>query len=90
MLPGEVAWHFILPQSVLFDPTPTNIFNTLSVTFQTAGTVNLGSGLTDFGPPSSAHAYVYTSTHDTLLGGTSTIGRDLTADAARATTPSLL
>src|SRR3954454_9191072 len=31
--PGEVAWHFILPQSVQFDPTPTNVFNTLSVTF---------------------------------------------------------
>src|SRR6476660_1355800 len=67
--PGEVAWDFILPQSVVFDPTPTNIFNTLAVTFQTAGTVNLGTSVSDFGPPSDAHAYVYTSTGDTLLAG---------------------
>ena len=43
--------------------------------------MDLGSALTDFGPPSSAHAYVYTSTDDTLLAGSSTIGRDLNADA---------
>jgi len=37
--PGEVAWHFILPQSVLnlFGPLPVNAYNTLTVTFASAG-----------------------------------------------------
>jgi hypothetical protein len=47
--PGEVAWHFILPQSILRDPSPTNVFDTLTVTFQSFGTVTL-SAVTDFGP----------------------------------------
>jgi hypothetical protein len=85
--PGEVAWHFILPQAAQFDPSPTNVFDTLSVTFQTAGTVNLGAALSDFGPPSNAHAYIFTSTDDTLLAGTATIGRDLNAAAGRANDP---
>jgi hypothetical protein len=76
--PGEVAWHFILPQSVLLlnGPEPVNVFDTLTVTFQSAGQVTLTTG---FGPPSTAHAYVFTPTDDTLLAGSSTIGRRQTA-----------
>ena len=37
--PGEVAWHFLLPQSILRDPSPTNVFNTLTVTFQSFGSM---------------------------------------------------
>lgn len=85
--PGEVAWHFILPQSVAADPlspTPVNIFDTLTVTFQTAGIVNLTTG---FGPPSAAHAYVYTPTDDTLTDGSATIGRLAGADVLRGNDP---
>jgi hypothetical protein len=80
--PGEVAWHFILPESVLADPvssTPRNIFDTLTVTFATAGPITL-SAIGDFGPPSQAHAYVYTPTNDTLTAGVATIGRLLVTD----------
>jgi hypothetical protein len=53
-LPGEVAWHFILPQSVSEEGPagPERIFEVLRVTFATAGEVIL----TDFGPPTAAHA----------------------------------
>ena len=85
--PGEVAWHFILPQSVLLDPTPTNVFDTLTVTFQSFGTVTL-SAVTDFGPPSNAHAFVVTPTDDTLTAGTATIGRDVKPRRPAATTRS--
>jgi hypothetical protein len=82
--PGEVAWHFMLPQSVQFGGgTPTNVFNTLTVTFQTAGTVTLGA-LSDFGPPNNAHAYVFTPTDDTLLAGDANIGRLISAPPARS------
>jgi hypothetical protein len=76
--PGEVAWHFILPQSVLLlnGPLPVKVFDTLDVTFQSAGLVSLTSG---FGPPSAARAYIYTATDDSLLAGSSTIGRRPTA-----------
>jgi hypothetical protein len=87
--PGEVAWHFILPQSVLADPVssnPRNIFDTLTVTFATAGTVTF-SAITDFGPPSQAHAYVYTATDDTLTGGVATIGRLAVADPLQGNDP---
>jgi hypothetical protein len=74
--PGEVAWHFVLPQSVLdlFGPNPTNVFDTLTVTFASAGTITLDQ-ITEFGPPHQAHAYIYTPTNDTLTAGTATIGR---------------
>jgi LPXTG-motif cell wall-anchored protein len=85
--PGEVAWHFILSQSVQFDPMPTNVFNTLTVTFQSAGTVTLAAAVTDFGPPSNAHAYVFTPTDDILTGGVATIGREISAPAGRANDP---
>jgi hypothetical protein len=77
--PGEVAWHFILPQSVLelFGPQPVDAFNSLTLTFASAGTVNMVTG---FGPPSAAHAYVFTPTDDTLTSGSATIGRRIAAD----------
>jgi hypothetical protein len=86
--PGEVAWHFVLPQSVLLlnGPTPVNVFDTLDVTFQSAGIISLSTG---FGPPSAAHAYVYTPTDDTLLAGTSTIGRRQTAPLQAGNDPQL-
>jgi LPXTG-motif cell wall-anchored protein len=76
--PGEVAWHFILPQSVLEldpvgSPTPGNIFDNLTVTFDSLGPVTL----TTFGPPSDAHAYVYTPTDDTLETGAADILREV-------------
>jgi len=73
--PGEVGWHFVLPQSVAEElsagGSPGNIFASLTVTFETAGTVTL----TMFGPPSAAHAYITTPTDDTLLGGSAEIYR---------------
>ena len=75
--PGEVAWHFILPQSILQSPDPDNIFQSLTVNFATAGTVTT----TAFGPPSAAHAYIYTPTDDTLLGGQGDILRSVNAEA---------
>ena len=73
--PGEVGWHFVLPQSVAEElaagGSPGNIFASLTVTFETAGTVTL----TVFGPPTAAHAYVTTPTDDTLLGGSADIYR---------------
>jgi hypothetical protein len=81
--PGEVAWHFILPQALQFSPTPTNVFDTLTVTFQNAGMINL-SAVTDFGPPDNAHAYVFTPADDTLLAGTATVGRLDSAPLTRA------
>jgi LPXTG-motif cell wall-anchored protein len=74
--PGEVAWHFVLPQSVLelFGPNPTNVFDTLTVTFASFGIVTLDQ-VAQFGPPHQAHAYIYTPTNDTLLAGTATVGR---------------
>jgi LPXTG-motif cell wall-anchored protein len=69
--PGEVAWHFILPQTIFRgNPTPENVFDVLRVTFQSAGLITL----TSFGPPSAAHAYVFTSADDTLLAGDANIG----------------
>ena len=69
--PGEVAWHFVLPQTILRgSPTPENVFDVLRVTFQSAGLITL----TTFGPPSAAHAYVFTPTDDTLLAGDANIG----------------
>jgi hypothetical protein len=81
---GGVVWAFVLPQAVPFDPAPTNVFDTLTVSFASGLTVNLGAALTDFGPPSNAHAYVITPTDDTLLSGSATIGRDVNAAAGRA------
>jgi len=83
--PGEVAWHFVLPQSVLeLDPlgapSPGNIFESLTVEFATAGVT-----LTTFGPPSSAHAYVFTPTDDTLEGGVADVLRRV--DLLRANEP---
>jgi hypothetical protein len=73
--PGEVGWHFVLPQSVAEELSvggnPGNIFASLTVTFETAGTVTL----TVFGPPTAAHAYVTTPTDDTLLSGSADIYR---------------
>jgi hypothetical protein len=64
--PGEVLWHFILPQSVtdLLGGLPQNIFASLTVEFASAGVVTL----TTFGPPNLAHAWITTPTDDTLLG----------------------
>jgi hypothetical protein len=73
--PGEVAWHFVLPQSVLEEraggPAPLNVFDVLRVRFQNAGPVVTEA----FGPPSAAHAFVFTPTDDVLLGGNASIGR---------------
>ena len=84
--PGEVAWHFILPQSLQRPGTPVNVFDTLMVTFQTAGPITL-SAVTEFGPPSNAHAYVFTPTDDTLTAGSATIGREIAADPLIANDP---
>ena len=77
--PGEVGWHFVLPQSVVEERAqggrPGNIFAELVVTFAGRGTVTL----TTFGPPSAAHAYVITPTDDTLARG---FRRHLSAGAA--------
>jgi hypothetical protein len=74
--PGEVGWHFILPQSVAEIEralSPGNIFESITVTFATAGTVTL----TAFGPPSDAHAYFTTPTDDVLLSGNADILREV-------------
>lgn len=54
--------------------TPGNIFATMVVTFATAGPVTVV--FPAFGPPSDAHAWVYTDIDDTLLNGVSTIFRE--------------
>jgi hypothetical protein len=60
--PAQYGWHFIVPGN-------DAVFVSLTVTFEDAGTITI----TDFGPPSDKHAYVYTPTADTLLSGTATI-----------------
>jgi len=74
--PGEVGWHFVLPQSVEElerGASPGNIFQTITVTFATADSVTL----TVFGPPSDAHAYFTTPTDDVLLNGNADILREV-------------
>jgi hypothetical protein len=72
--PGEVGWHFILPQSVeefRGGAQPGNIFAEIVIRFAEAGDVTLRF----FGPPSAAHAYFTTPTDDTLLTGLADIFR---------------
>jgi hypothetical protein len=62
--PGDGwGWHFVVPGN--------GNFVTLSVTFASAGTINMSGD--DFGPPDDSHAYVTTPTDDTLLAGSATI-----------------
>jgi hypothetical protein len=58
--PGEDLWHFVMPNNANF--------TSLTVTFQDAGTITLGSG--EFGPPNDSHAFVTTGADDVLLSGT--------------------
>jgi hypothetical protein len=62
--PAQWGWHFVLPNAAAS-------FVSLTVTFQTAGTITLGAG--DFGPPTDQHAYVYTATDDTLLSASAEV-----------------
>jgi hypothetical protein len=72
---GEVAWHFVLPLSArASDPRPPNVFNRLKINFETAGDVYIFD-FNEFGPPSAAHAYVFTRSDDTLLTGEAHVSR---------------
>ncbi len=60
--PAQWGWHFVLPGN-------DTSFVKLTVTFENAGEVVV----TTFGPPTAQHAYVYTSTDDTLKSATAEV-----------------
>jgi hypothetical protein len=60
---GAVAWQVVLPQADTLNPE--NVFDSVTLEFATAGSVNI----TSFGPPSAAYAIAVTPTDDVLLNG---------------------
>lgn len=67
---GWYGWHFIMPANANF--------TSLSVTFQTAGTISANPfpGTAFIAHPDNSHAYVWTPTNDKLLSGTATYSTD--------------